>query len=417
MPTHRVGIILSIGFLMFKSDKFVDLSGDFEILVGSSKASAIRFTTAQVPEIAEKHAILKRVRDRLFIQDLGSKAGTILDGHQLSPKDWEEIRHKSIGQNKIKFGQTTVGIDVQLFRGRSRVGIETTALYYRVNDKLISNGAYLRAKPGTMTAIMGPAGCGKSTLLDLVNGYRTPTSGKVFVIGDNEPINVHKDYAKVREWLGYLPQDDVMIPELTVYQSLNYCLRLQFITLAASIRDHIIRQTCYNLGFETGRLNKFLNTVIGSSESGIRGLSGGERKRANLAHELVAMPLILLLDEPISGLSSVDVDKIIRLLQKLTRLDDLTTIATIHQPNRDTFKRFDNLLLMNHGGTVAYYGPTQEATAYFEAVTGNACLDRNPAEYLLEILDNSHYNEKLTRSFEQGQFKEQFNFITPRFYI
>ncbi len=396
---------------MLKNDKSVGLSGDFEILIGSGKGCGIRLTAEEVPHIAKKHAILKRVRDRLFIQDLGSNVGTILDDRRLPKKMWEEIVQKTVGYNEIKLGQTPIGINAQLFRGRPRVGIETTALYYRIFDKLICNGAYIRAKPGTMTAIMGPAGCGKSTLLDLVNGYRTPTSGKVFVIQDKEPINLHQDYAKVREWLGYLPQDDVMIPELTVYQSLNYCLRLQFIGLAAAIREHIIRQTCRHLGFDDEqRLNKFLNTVIGSSESGIRGLSGGERKRANLAHELIAMPLILLLDEPTSGLSSVDADKIVRLLQKLTRLDQLTTIATIHQPSRDTFERFDSLLLMNHGGTVAYYGPSQEATHYFEEVTGISSGKRNPAEYLLEILDNPYYNQKVTESFEQHQFQ----FITPR---
>jgi ABC transport system ATP-binding/permease protein len=380
---------------MIKSDKSVGISGDFEMFIGSGRSCGIRLTTTEVPEIARKHAILKRIGDRLFIQDLGSKSGTFLDGRQLPKKNWEEIVQKATGHNEIKLGQTPIGIDAQLFRGRPRAGIETTPLYYKISGKMICNGAYLRAKPGTMTAIMGPAGCGKSTLLDLVNGYRAPTSGQVFVKKDKDIINVHQDYGKVRAWLGYLPQDDMMIPELTVFQSLNYCLRLQFIGLAASIRQLMIHKTCYNLGFDGNRLNKFLNTVIGSSESGIRGLSGGERKRANLAHELIAMPLILLLDEPTSGLSSVDADKIVRLLQSITRLDELTTIATIHQPSRDTYERFDNLLLMAHGGQVAYYGSTKKATAYFEQLTSKVCENRNPAEYLLEILDHPHYNEKI----------------------
>jgi len=396
-----------------KSDKSVGISGDFEILIGSSRACDIRLTTAEVPGISRKHAILKRIRDRLFIQDIGTKVGTFLDSRRLYPKKWEEIIQKTKGVSEIKLGQTPVGIDAQLFRGRPRVGVETTALYYEIAGKMICKGAYLCAKPGTMTAIMGPAGCGKSTLLNLVNGYRIPTTGHVFVIRDKEPINVHHHYHTVREWLSYLPQDDVMIPELTVYQSLNYCLKLQFIGLAPEIREHIICQTCHNLGFDKTRLKKFLRTVIGSSESGIRGLSGGERKRANIAHELIAMPLILFLDEPTSGLSSVDADKIVRLLQKLTQLDELTTIATIHQPSRDTYERFDNLLLMNHGGTVAYYGSSQEAVQYFESITGTDCADRNPAEYLLEILDNSYYSGKVTEFFGRGQLKEQFHLIMP----
>ncbi len=397
---------------MLKNDKSVGLSGDFDILIGSSRACGIRLTTKEVPGIARKHALLKRVRDRLFIQDVGTKTGTFIDDYRLPKKTWQEISQKKIGHNEIKLGQTPIGIDAQLFRGRTRVGIETTALYYDIAGNTICKGAYLRAKPGTVTAIMGPAGCGKSTLLDLVNGYRIPKTGQVFFTKDKESINIHQDYGKVRDWLGYLPQDDVMIPELTVYQSLNYCLKLQFIGLPYQIREHIICQTCRHLGFEKARLNKFLHTIIGSSESGIRGLSGGERKRANLAHELIAMPLILFLDEPTSGLSSVDADKIVRLLQKLTQLDKLTTIATIHQPSRDTYERFDHLLLMNHGGTVAYYGSSQDAARYFETVTGTSAK-RNPAEYLLEMLDHSYYSHKITESFERGDLKEQFHLIMP----
>ena len=339
--------------------------------------------------------------------------GTLVDGRRLPQKIWEDIIQKPGGYNEIKFGQTPIGINAQLFRERPRVGIESTALYYEVAGRMICNGAYLCAKPGTMTAIMGPAGCGKSTLLDLACGYRTPTSGEVFAIRENNKTNVHQDYKTVRAWLGYLPQDDVMIPELTVYQSLNYRLKLQFPDLTKEIRNRMIYQTGYHLGFDEQRLHKFLNTVIGSSESGIRGLSGGERKRANLAHELIAMPLILFLDEPTSGLSSIDADKIINLLKTLTQKDELTTIATIHQPGRDTFARFDNVLLMNHDGTVAYYGPIQQATPYFEQITSTSSVGCNPAEYLLEMLDNSFYSEKITHFFEQRQLNTQFQLITP----
>jgi len=398
---------------MHKNDKSVGRSGDFEILIGSDKACDIHFAPAEAADIAKKHAILKRVRDRLFIQDIGSKAGTEVDGRQLPKKTWEEIVKKAKGYNEIKLGQTSIGINAQLFRGRPRVGIESTALYYEIAGKMICNGAYLRAKPGTMTAIMGPAGSGKSTLLELVNGYHTPTQGDVFMTKNQEKIPIHQNDHQVREWLGYLPQDDVMIPELTVYQSLNYCLRLQFIDLADEIRQLMIRKTCRQLGFDNERLNAFLNTRIGSSESGIRGLSGGERKRANLAHELIAMPLVLMLDEPTSGLSSIDADKIVRLLQSVTRQDELTTIATIHQPSSDTFQRFDNLLLMNYDGSVAYYGTIKKATPYFESLTQTSSMGCNPAEYLLEILDDQYHNHKIAPSFKQQQLASQFDLITP----
>ncbi len=401
---------------MEKNYKSIGLSGDFEILIGSSKACGIRLTPTEVPSITPKQAILKRVRDRLFIKDLTSTEGIFINDHRLPKKKWVEIIPIPSQPNEIKLGQTPIGIDAQLFRGRSRVGIATTPLYYSIAGKLICNGAYLQAQPGTITAIMGAAGCGKSTLLDLVSGYRLPDRGQVWVNKHHEFIPVHQQYGQVREWLGYLPQDDVMIPELTVYQSLDYCLRLQFIHLETEIRDHLIRQTAQSLGFqEEQRLEKFLHTVIGSIQAGIRGLSGGERKRANLAHELIAMPLILLLDEPTSGLSSVDADNIMELLQRLTKLQELTTIITIHQPSRDTFNhRFDNLLLMNQEGSLTYYGPSQQATPYFQKITATEARDRNPAEYLLEILTDSDYNQKITHAFAQDRSKSEFaDFIAP----
>ncbi|MCK5718424.1 MAG: ATP-binding cassette domain-containing protein [Thiomargarita sp.] len=398
---------------MVNNDKSVGVGGDFEILIGSHKKCQIRLTTKEVPGITKKHAILKRVRDHLFICDLASKIGTFVDGQRLPKKVWQEIIQKTAGNNEIKLGQTPIGINTQLFRGRERIGIKTTPLYYEIANKEICKGVYINAVPGTMTAIMGPAGCGKSTLLDLVSGYRPPTAGQVFVTKRKQKINVYQSYGKVREWLAYLPQDDIMIPELTVYQSLNYNLRLQFSNLPSGIRKYIIYQTGHNLGFTETRLDKFLNTVIGSSESGIRGLSGGERKRANIAHELISMPLVLFLDEPTSGLSSVDADKIITLLKNITQLDDLTTIATIHQPSCNTYKRFDNLLLMNYEGAIAYYGNAQQAVAYFESIIGSSYHNQNPAEYLLEILDNPYFSHKISQSFEQNKKSTYFNLIEP----
>ncbi|MBE9561387.1 MAG: ATP-binding cassette domain-containing protein, partial [Proteobacteria bacterium] len=245
----------------FGKYKSTELNGDFEILIGRSKTCTILLTEQDVPGIAKKHAVLKRIRDRLFIRDFDSKSGIFIDNRRLSKNTWEEIIRQDF--KEIKFGDTPIGIDEKLFRGRARIGIKTTALYYEISGKIVCNGAYIKAKPGTMTAIMGPTGCGKSILLDLINGYRTPNSGEVFAIRDNIPINIHQAHNLVRDWLGYLPQDDVMIPELTVYQSLNYCLKLQFTNLNQQIREYIIHQTCQNLGFESARLNKFLHTVIG----------------------------------------------------------------------------------------------------------------------------------------------------------
>ncbi len=230
---------------------------------------------------------------------------------------------------------------------------------------------------------MGPSGCGKSVLLRLVNGYLQPTEGHVFLEdGARKRSDLSKDQAQVRDLVGYVPQEDIMFPELTVRQSLNCRQRLCLPDRVRSFRGRAIQSTLERLGFEKSRIGELLNTPIGSAESGIKGLSGGERKRINIAHELISKPLVLLLDEPTSGLSSFDADRIVELLSDLAQRQKLTIIMTIHQPSREAFDRFNNVLLMARGGRVAYYGPARTAADYFERTTRVQCKVA-PAEYLL----------------------------------
>lgn len=370
--------------------------GDFVWRVGADVSCDLH---VPFPGIDPKHVTIKREGNRVFIHDLGSKAGTFVNGERLKGRHWSEISR----YDDIKLGIQSFKVHPQVFFGGGLAGIESSELTYESKEKVVlCDGLYVSAKPETVTAIMGPSGSGKSVLLKLINGYNRPTSGCVMVGGQFD-IHSASGSSAVRDYIGYVPQAEVMIPELTVGSSLFYRLRLRYPDIKRPFCERFIRQICSRLGFDSeDRLTTFLNKQIGSPESQGKVLSGGERRRANIAHEMVCRTQVLLLDEPTSGLSSVDADHIVKLLHDLAKQDGLTVITTVHQPSRDAFDLFDDLLLMGYGGKPAYYGPAKQATAYLEQVTGKRCGTKNPAEFVLEVLKEKADSDLLTQRFSQA---------------
>ncbi len=323
---------------------------------------------------------------------------------------WKEITV----QDQIKVGSAVVLIPADLFQQKNEIGLCTSPLLYRtgISDRprftVLTDGVFLNARPGSFTAIMGPSGSGKSVLLALLCGETRPSQGRVFV-GEASGLwppeaadlyDAHRDREVVRDLIGYVPQEDVMIPELTVGESLDTRLRLRFPDLEQSLKTRFIDETCSRLGFDDeARKVRFLNSTVGSSGSGYRGLSGGERKRANIGLELIAKPAILFLDEPTSGLSSIEAERIVALLRDLADDGGLTVVATIHQPSRRSFEQFDDVMLLGLGGRIAYYGPARGSVEYFEALTTKPCGDLNPAAYILDFLDDRDTMERVIRAY------------------
>jgi ABC-type multidrug transport system ATPase subunit/ABC-type multidrug transport system permease subunit len=232
---------------------------------------------------------------------------------------------------------------------------------------------------GEMVAIMGGSGTGKTTLISLLNGTLKPDSGHLTLNG--------KDLTVTRDYIGFVPQDDLLIAELTVYQNLWYTTRFCFDTLAPEIIDHKIRNLIYDLD-----LFHIKDLKVGSPLDKI--ISGGQRKRLNIALELIREPAVLFLDEPTSGLSSADSEKVITLLKEQT-LKGKLIVANIHQPSTDIYKQFDRLWLLDHGGYPVYDGNPIDAIHYFkrtigyadaEAATCLSCGNVNP-EIILNIID------------------------------
>lgn len=353
------------------------MKGDFDYLLGTGRDCDIR---VRKPGIDPRHARLQRRGDRLFVRDLSQETGVFVNNERIAPGKWHEVTRFDV----VRMAAYGIDIGADLFVGRQRLGLETTPLFFQSKDgRTLCDGVYLRASAGSMTAIMGPSGCGKSVFLNVLSGVYQPEQGSVFLGEDRIPL--HAELPWVSDFMGYVPQAEVLLPELTVAQSLDFRLRLIHPDMEKAVRKRLIRRVSERLGFTGEALETFLHTRIGAPEEKGRVLSGGQRRRASIAHELITEPLVLFLDEPTSGLSSADADEIVDLLHSLAQRDGITVIATIHQPSRYAFSRFDNLLLMGVGGMPVYYGSRAVAE---QVVSHRLAPQQNPAEALLKIATN-----------------------------
>ncbi|MCF0208420.1 MAG: ATP-binding cassette domain-containing protein, partial [Bacteroidaceae bacterium] len=216
---------------------------------------------------------------------------------------------------------------------------------------------------GELVAIMGGSGAGKSTMMGILSGSHKPTSGSIAINGEELYDNVER----LKPYIGFVPQDDLLIAELTVYQNLLYTARFCYDSLSEQELDARIIKTLQDLD-----LIAIKDLRVGSALN--KSISGGQRKRLNIALELIREPQILFLDEPTSGLSSSDSEKVIHLLKKQTYQGRLV-ITCIHQPSSDIYKLFDRLWLLDLGGYPIYDGNPIEAVSYFKTAANYADAD------------------------------------------
>jgi ABC-type multidrug transport system ATPase subunit len=208
---------------------------------------------------------------------------------------------------------------------------------------------------GRLVGIMGSSGAGKSTLLNILNGSMNPTEGRVLING----IDIYREKIKANGLIGHVSQDDLLMEELTVFQNLYYNTKLCFDHYTEEEIARSVNHMLHNLG-----LHEIKDIQVGTPLN--KKISGGQRKRLNIALELIREPAILFLDEPTSGLSSKDSENIMDLLKDLTLKGKLVFVV-IHQPSSDIFKMFDNLLILDTGGFLIYNGNPVDSIMYFKS--------------------------------------------------
>ena len=313
------------------------------------------------PIASALHASVSVERGKVFVRDLGSTHGTFVDGRRIERA--VEISPGTIVQ--IADQRYRLAPDARALEplaGGDRDIIEADGVAVAASGRTLLEGVSLVVQPGEMVAIMGPSGAGKSTLLSVLNGQTVPAAGRLVVGG----LDLHDHYDLFRGRIGYVPQDDILHADLTVWQALWYAARLRLPrdTTNTEIETRI-HAVIHQLGLDGTE-----QTRVGDQRK--RGVSGGQRKRVNLAMELLTDPPILVLDEPTSGLSSVDALSVIELLRTLANAGK-TILVTIHQPSLEAFERFDAVAVIARDestkqvGRLAWFGRAfPDSITFFE---------------------------------------------------
>jgi ABC-type multidrug transport system ATPase subunit/uncharacterized tellurite resistance protein B-like protein len=280
------------------------------------------------------------------------------------------------------------------------------------NGRLGLREVSLAEESGNLIALMGASGAGKSTLLHVLNGSEKPSGGSVKING----IDIHREPEKIEGVIGFVPQDDLLIEDLTVYENLYFAARLCFSDKPEEAIDTLVLKVLEDLGLE-----EIKGLRVGSPLR--KTISGGQRKRLNIGLELLREPAVLFCDEPTSGLSSRDSENIIDLLKELS-LKGKLVFAVIHQPSSDIFKMFDKLLILDTGGFKIYYGNPVDAVVYFKKSINlvnsdegecHECRNVNP-EQIFNIIEAKVINEYGHFTNERKISAEQWNAIYKQHY-
>ncbi|KAK4715026.1 hypothetical protein R3W88_020933 [Solanum pinnatisectum] len=239
------------------------------------------------------------------------------------------------------------------------------------NYKHILKGITGSISPGEILALMGPSGSGKTTLLKILGG-RLHENVKGTVTYNDIPYN-----PALKRRVGFVTQDDVLFPQLTVEETLVFAA---FLRLPCKMNRRQKYERVEVILKELG-LERCRHTRIGGGL--VKGVSGGERKRASIGHEILVDPSLLLLDEPTSGLDSTSANRLLQVLQGLAKMGK-TIITTIHQPSSRIFHMFEKILLIAEGYPV-YYGKAGDSMEYFSSLGFIPEIAMNPAEFLLDL--------------------------------
>ncbi|CAO3632026.1 unnamed protein product [Cunninghamella blakesleeana] len=245
---------------------------------------------------------------------------------------------------------------------------------YTVNGREVLENATGMVRPGEVMAIMGPSGAGKTSLLDIL-ANRTKSgnvSGQIYVNGH------HLSPRKYKKLIGYVDQEDTMIPTLTVYETILYSALLRLPrSMSRAAKKYRVMEVMQELGIDGIKDSK-----IGSA--GHRSISGGERRRVSIACELVTSPTILFLDEPTSGLDAYNAYNVIESLVTLARDYHRTIVFTIHQPRSNIVTLFDQFVLLAKG-RIIYSGPQLHAQSYFRNIGYPCPSGFNIADFLIDL--------------------------------
>lgn len=354
-------------------------------------------------------------RSDMHIFSFKNEAELYLNGQLLSPNRIHILSNgSSIRNSKIRpIYYNDIVSAFYLDKIKSKIAFEVNNIEYKFKNGVtgLHNMSFIE-KSGKLVGIMGVSGAGKSTLLNVLNGTYPPHSGEVLING----INLHTSPEQLEGIIGYVSQDDLLIEDLSVFENLYYNAKLSFDNYNTFQLYRVVLKLLKNLG-----LYEIKDMKVGSPLN--KKISGGQRKRLNIALELIREPAILFLDEPTSGLSSRDSENILDLLKELTLKGKLVFVV-IHQPSSEIFKMFDNLLILDKGGYLIYQGDPVDAIIYYKSRIRQAnwnesvcslCGNVNP-EQIFNIIESrvidEYGNLTQTRKISPKEWSDNFEEYT-----
>ncbi len=311
--------------------------------------------------ISNNHARISQSAHGLAIEDLNSTNGTYVNGQRITGAT--QLRPEDVVHIGAFMLRCDVHRGVMVFDTRAKTRLDVVKITKEVTNR--SGGGKIRLldevdlsiQPNEFVGLLGPSGAGKSTLMDSMNGMRPASSGHVLV----NNLDLYQHLESLKQSIGYVPQDDIIHRELTVYRTLYYVARLRL------SRD-----------ISTGEIDQVVGEVMditGLSERRdvpISQLSGGQRKRVSIAVELITKPSVIFLDEPTSGLDPATEEKVMKLFRQIAE-SGRTVILTTHA--MENVKLFDKLVVLMRGKLV-FYGKPQEALAHCGAESFKDLYDK-----------------------------------------
>src|SRR5437588_5686946 len=329
-----------------------------QLSVGRAPDSDVRLDGLQ---ISNHHARFVRTNGSVSVEDAGSTNGVYVNGERISGR--RNVQLSDVIQIGPFVLQADAAQGVAVYDTRSKTRIDCINIAKVVKNRSgggtikLLDDVGLTIQPNEFVGLLGPSGAGKSTLMDSLNGMRPATSGYVLI----NNLDLYRHLDSLKQSIGYVPQDDIIHRELTVYRTLYYVARLR---LSRDVSGREIDQIVNEVMDVTG-LSERRDVPVSQ-------LSGGQRKRVSIAVELITKPSVIFLDEPTSGLDPATEEKIMKLFRQIAE-SGRTVILTTHA--MENVKLFDKLVVLMRGKLV-FYGAPQEALSHVKAESFKDLYDK-----------------------------------------
>jgi len=372
--THKVNIRTILNDVFFQ-EKEVKITGKNKFILGNRQIDDIfleddyEISWHCVIEKIDKNFIIK-IQDcpfPVFVNNFKIKETAVLKNND-KVSVLKHVITCNLDKNLFEINNVSLGT----------LNAENISYSFKDGTKGVDNLNF-NATKGELVGLMGASGCGKTTLLNLIIGHLKPQLGEIKI----DDYNIQSNKNLFQSLISYVPQDDLLFENLSIYENLYYNAKLRYPDGSRNI-EVLVNNVLKDIGlFEKKHLK------VGDSLNKV--ISGGERKRLNIGLELLSESDLILLDEPTSGLSSKDSEKLLLLIQNIA-LKGKMVLIVIHQPSNKLFKLFDKLILLDKGGKLAFFGEALNSFLYFRNYTTDYKNEKfNSAEinpdYLLDVIE------------------------------